>query len=222
MTDSKRDRQPLDLSYSPTSPQELASWIRWWRKNPPKVREAYPVFLTGYSDASWEESSKKGGWSAWVRDSFTRVIRAGPCPSYTATNVEAELGAVWAAVYTALSELDHHSADILVVKTDCQGVASWFGYRGSTSMPKRLESKRLVFKCFQMAAERHIQLIVKWVKGHQGTGSAEGFLNDAVDKLSRKARIHGTRFRHSEPVIGASTFNWDVARRQLSKGKKKS
>ena len=150
------------------------------------------VWLTGYSDASYSPKGNLGGWGVWVRDSSRRIHRAGPCPDWIVGSQDAELCGVWAAVHTALTHLDHETANILVVKTDCQNVAKYFGW-GSGNFPKDPNSFRLVCQAFAMTHERGIRLVVTWVKGHQGTGTTKGYLNEQVDQMAGVARRDGKK-----------------------------
>lgn len=157
---------------------------------PPK----HPVFLTGYSDASWRnlgEPEGGGGWGVWVRDGRARVFRSGPCPEWVEKVDQAELCGVFAAIDTAVKYLNHETAHILVVKSDSQTVCRWFGWDGGAYQPKAPvpEVDSLVYRSFKAAHEKGLRLSVTWVKGHQRSGTVQGYINNEVDAMAREARV---------------------------------
>jgi len=154
--------------------------------------EGLERWLTGYSDASFKDRdpNKGGGWGCWVRDSKTRCLRSGPCPEWVSNSQDAELCGVFSAVHTALTVLDAGWANILVIKTDNQGVARWFGWRGSSTVPQGSEQVDLVRRALQQANSHHVRLVVTWVKGHRGDmRDTSAFLNTQVDKMAHEARL---------------------------------
>lgn len=156
---------------------------------PPQGQERW---LTGYSDASFKDCDphKGGGWGCWVRDSKTRILRSGPCPEWVSNSQDAELCGVFSAVHTALTGLDAGWANILVVKTDNQGVARWFGWRGTGSAPRGQEQMDLVRRTLQQANAQQVRLVVTWVKGHRSDlRDTSAFLNTQVDKMAHEARL---------------------------------
>jgi ribonuclease HI len=50
------------------------------------------------------------------------------------------------------------------------------------------------------AKARDLKVIVKWVKGHQGTGTTPGYLNTQVDRMAREGRISRERTIKSTPI----------------------
>jgi ribonuclease HI len=151
-------------------------------------------FLTGYSDASWrhDEPHRAGGWGAWIRDGNRRILMSGPCPLWVDNASDCELIGVANAAIVAMRKLDQ-KANIVVVKTDSQDVCRWFGFRRGSRGPSKREAREIIIKVLQEGAERGVKVIVKWVKGHQGTGSTPGYLNTKVDQMARKARLSGKR-----------------------------
>lgn len=147
-------------------------------------------WLSGYSDASFkaEPPQAGGGWGCWVRDSHTRVLRAGPCPEWVQNSQDAELCGVFSAIYTALTKLQSDWANILVIKTDNQGVARWFGWGKSKCTPQPGKRAELVEKALLLANEKRVRLIVAWVKGHRGQVDTSAYLNTRVDQMAGTAR----------------------------------
>jgi len=153
------------------------------------------IWLTGYADASYklEGTQHMAGWGIWVRDHAARIHRAGRCPDWVETAQDAELCAVWAAIHTALTKLDADSSNIMVIKTDCQSIARYFGWgRGcSPSIPAKADCRRIVGQALELALNHEVRLVVTWVKGHQGSKTTQGYLNNQVDKMARDARLTG-------------------------------
>lgn len=154
---------------------------------PPKGQERW---LSGYSDASYkpEPPQAGGGWGCWVRDSHTRILRAGPCPEWVENSQDAELCGVFSAIYTALTRLQSDWANIMVIKTDNQGVARWFGWGRSKCTPQPGKRAELVEKALLLANEKRVRLIVAWVKGHRGDVDVSAYLNTRVDQMAGTAR----------------------------------
>lgn len=163
-----------------------------------------PVFLTGYADGSYSNQGQHqgGAWGIWVRDHQTRILRAGPCPTYVHSSNDAEICAVWAAIYTAVTLLRRDQANIIVVKTDSQTACAAFGY-GESGRP-RMDSRiwDLVRKSLELADRHDLKVVVSWVKGHQKADNVKAYLNGRVDKMARRARetskteIHTMKVRH--------------------------
>lgn len=147
-------------------------------------------WLSGYSDASFkpEPPQAGGGWGCWVRDSNTRILRSGPCPDWVRNSQDAELCGVFSAIYTALTKLDSDWANILVIKTDNQGVARLFGWGRSKCTPRPGQQAELVEKALLLANEKRVRLIVAWVKGHRGHVDTSAYLNTRVDQMAGEAR----------------------------------
>lgn len=152
-----------------------------------------PVFLAAYCDASLRRR-RTAGWAMWGRDQRRRVLASGVCPRWVRSDANlAELCAVAGAVWLCLAHLDRASAHILVVKTDSQAACRWFGWTGTDGegpfLPRGEPARELVAAVLQGAARAGVKLVVTWVKGHQGSGTTRGYLNDRVDNMARKARL---------------------------------
>lgn len=146
------------------------------------------VFLSGYVDASYHHDTKRAGWGCWLRDAHTRILRNGPSPRWVSSANDAELTALFAGIWTAVSSLDTTQANILVLKTDSQHAARLFGWDGGTKKePKRIQVLDLIFRGFDLAERAGLKLIVKWVKGHQGTAYTQAYLNTQADRLAKEA-----------------------------------
>ena len=147
-------------------------------------------WLTGYADASFsgDHTSHLGGWGCWVRDHQTRILRSGPCPEWVRNSEDAEACAVFSAIFTALTKLDAGNANIMVIKTDNQGVARGYGWKRSNCVPSNPKRAGLIEKALTLANEKQVRLVVTWVKGHRGAVDTAAYLNTEVDKLAGVAR----------------------------------
>ena len=89
-----------------------------------------PRFIAAYCDASFHERGRCGGWGAWVRDDFERLVVGNKIFDIN-TSYQAELFAVRETIKVGVENLNTERSDIFVVKTDCQQVAKFFGWGGS-------------------------------------------------------------------------------------------
>jgi ribonuclease HI len=145
-------------------------------------------FIAGYSDASHHPPTKRAGWGIWLRDDDTRILRCGPSPKWVNSSNDAELTAVFAAIWTAVSNMDVERADILVIKTDSQHVARLYGWDGGMRRkPKKNQVLDLLYRSYQLVEEAGIHLVVRWVKGHRGKVDTQAYLNTQADRMAREA-----------------------------------
>ena len=170
------------------------------------LQVSHPLWLSGYSDASWKESTKEGGWGLWVRDHETRILRAGPTPEWVTNITYAEFHGVEQALMTALNHLCNRWANIVVIKTDNQSVASWFGWQNGNGVPKLHEAQERMKVVYETAALWNIRIIVKWVKGHQRNDSTACYLNNRVDSMAGKARKDRETFWWTCPISNPPRF----------------
>src|SRR5262245_50108102 len=60
------------------------------------------MWVTCYTDASF--SRRQGGaWAVWLRSAEGRIVRSGACPDYVRDATGAELCALYAGVYLAVT-----------------------------------------------------------------------------------------------------------------------
>lgn len=159
------------------------------------------VFISGYSDASLHSDTHRAGWGIWLRDSNTRILRCGPCPPWVKSSNDAELTAVFAAIWTAVSNFDTGKANILVLKTDSQHVARLYGWNGGASkLPKKIQVLDLLHRSYQLVEDAELKLIVQWVKGHRGAEDTPAFLNTQADRMAREAMKTQRSWKHVIPL----------------------
>jgi len=141
------------------------------------------TWITAYTDASWHEGDRRGGWALWIRTDDTQLCRWGPTPAKARSSLHAEAAAVFAAVHTAAPMFAQAAG--MTVKTDCQAVVDAFDGRCSDPLVREW-----LDRCGTIARAAGVQLRLAWVKGHQPKGKNTGsWLNNVVDDRARKARL---------------------------------
>lgn len=78
------------------------------------------------------------------------------------------------------------------VKTDCQAAVDTlkFGAKPHRRGDFRVFQERLLEGLEKKSAEQGspVKVRIRWVKGHQGKGTTQGWMNNRVDQLAVKAR----------------------------------
>lgn len=139
---------------------------------------------TLYADASWGHRSGKGGWAVWIASDAGRIIRAGPCPAYCSDANDAELVAIFAGLHLIATHWPTYRT--VLVRSDSQDALNRLR---RPSPPRRPAMQPLAAKLEDLLG-RFEDVQPFWVRGHQGTGTRPGYVNDKVDELSRQARFH--------------------------------
>lgn len=154
-------------------PQTTAVTSRFW--------------VTCYTDASY--SHEGAGWGVWLRSIPGRVVRRGACPGYVRSANEAEMAAIFAALYLARKTWGGAVRGLLV-HTDSQAAITFLGTEPLAARLRRRSPgiERLRGKILAFSAEHGIELDLRWVKGHQKTNTTRAFLNAACDRLAGAAR----------------------------------
>jgi ribonuclease HI len=117
------------------------------------------------------------------------VVRRGACPAYTRSANEAELAAIFAALYLARKTWGP-AVRGLVVKTDSQAAISLLRTAVLSDRVRRRApgAARLHERIRGFAIEHGIELELRWVQGHQKTNTMRAYLNAQCDRLAREAR----------------------------------
>lgn len=123
----------------------------------------------------------------WLRSEEGRVVRSGPCPAYVMTSHQAELAAIFAGVYLAITSWPGRTRNVLVC-SDCEGAL--YHARADSPLSRKTGTRRLQEKLRALLAEHSVGLSLRWVKGHRpGSEDTRAYLNNAVDRLARTARL---------------------------------
>jgi ribonuclease HI len=153
------------------------------------------MWVTCYTDASY---SRRGGgtWAAWLRGPDSRLVRRGQCPRWIRDSVGAELAAIFAGVYLAVTRF---GATGVFVRSDCQGALDLA--KPDAQRARRPEHAKLQGRLRELSRARTIALDLRWTPGHR-TGTSAAFLNGACDRLARALRREvidqKARERHKE------------------------
>lgn len=139
------------------------------------------MLTTLYCDASFCPRDRVGGWAIWLRSEEGRHIESGPVPEYCNVSNEAELAAIYAGIYRAITLWGRTEA--ILVRSDCTAALHWMEqrYEAPTEGGRRLQ---LLIR--RLHDNRMLSLIPRWVKGHQGGDQTEAWLNRRVDRMARK------------------------------------
>lgn len=155
----------------------------WHLTTPPD-----PQFLVAYADGSWHPTRRRGGWAIWARDKTLRVIKSSRCQDWVRHSHHAEGQAFVEAVFAAFECLDYATADILVVKTDCQSLVDLLtGSRGARVRVRDQELRTQLMIAFRAATLANVRIMPKWVRSHQKGLGAEARLNRLADRYARIA-----------------------------------
>ena len=147
-------------------------------------------WVTLYTDAGFHPVSG-GTYGCRTRHSFPpfRTEISGALPKCADNNV-AEMHAIVIGVENVLTTWAR--VDGVGVRTDSQAaqLALKFGAQPHRRDDFRQlqERLRLALKAKELQQGSVVRIRIQWVRGHQGNGTAQGWLNNRVDALARRAR----------------------------------
>lgn len=141
------------------------------------------AWVTVHADASF--GNGKGGWAVWVKTLQGRVVRSGVCPEYVKHSGHAELSAIYAGIYVAVTAFP--SCNGVLVRSDCFGALRDLERRTEASGDEAVQ--RLRDKIIEALGPRWLR--IKWVKGHGDGNKVESYVNNTCDRLARRARKSG-------------------------------
>ena len=150
-------------------------------------KEKWANWCTLYTDASFA-GTEKAGWGIWLRHGKPpeRVQDWGSCAGVYDNNV-AEMVAIIRGVETALATWPELEG--IGVKSDSRAALSWAKF--GAPLHRRDDIRHLQTYLRKILGDRGCWIKCTWVRGHQWTGSTQGWLNNAVDGLSRKTTTLG-------------------------------
>ena len=141
------------------------------------------TWVTVHADASYSQQTGQGTWAVWVKTAAGRVVLSGECPDYIKNAHHAELAAIYAGIHLAVANFPHVGG--ILVRSDCQPAlrdVEKIGVPDKNSVITTLREKIAA-----AAGGRTIR--TKWVKGHNGGGTRESWVNNACDRMARAARL---------------------------------
>lgn len=139
------------------------------------------MWVTAYCDASFDRS-RGGAWAAWLRCDAGRLVRRGRGPAYVTDSVSAELAAIDAAAYLAVTTWTVRG---ILVLNDCQAALEL----AARVRPGRGASGRLQARLREVLGSKGVVLKTRWVPGHRPrSAGTSAFLNDWCDREAKRAR----------------------------------
>lgn len=138
------------------------------------------MFVTLYTDASWDHKARVGGWACWLRSNQGKIVRAGYVPDYCVYAYEAELAAVFAGIWTALQSWD--ATHTILIRSDCQQALALVD---GQSAAKHYGACRLQSKLQELRRSSNVRLLTRWVKGHRRSSTTDAWVNNRVDQIAR-------------------------------------
>lgn len=143
------------------------------------------MWVTLYTDASWEPEEGVGGWGIWARCEKGRLTDHGKCPKWVDCNNSAEIAAIVIGVFRVFEEWD--DVEGILVCTDSTTAMQYLKFRpnGTKSLKRKkwLKVRRIVHDLLDL---KDCKIKIRHVKGHQSSKTVQGWLNNKVDHFSRK------------------------------------
>ena len=119
----------------------------------------------------------------WLRACTGRLVRAGACPTYVRTSVEAELAAIHAGVWLAATRFGDEVCGVSV-RSDCQGALALA--EPDAPLARRKSTRRLQELIRETVEAHGVELDLRWVRGHQrAAAGTSAWLNNRCDKLAK-------------------------------------
>ena len=143
-------------------------------------------FATIYTDASFDDSSRRGAYAYYIKTSKGVIQNKGPASNLDHSN-HAEMLAIYKAVEEALKKWPDLKG--LFVNTDSLACCHiiWPFHKGSRG---RGQTGEVYKSLVQLINGRWIR--AKHVKGHTGRNDVRSYLNNKVDHFARNT-MRGTR-----------------------------
>lgn len=156
----------------------------------PPHSNPWAYWVTLYTDASYSPG-RGGTFGCRTRSGFApyRTEHSGEVPECSDNN-QAEMYAIVAGVEHALETWEH--VDGVGVRTDSRTAQSVLKYGAPPHRRDdfRALQERLV-AALKAKSERQgsaVRIRIVWVPGHQGGHTVQGWMNERVDSLARRAR----------------------------------
>lgn len=146
------------------------------------------MWVTAYTDASFTNNC--GGWSVWLRSERGRIVRSGVCPAGVRDSMCAELWAIIQAIEISVAEWKD-SVKGIQVNTDCISLCDRLWPWSKPFARKDLEELRS--QAAAKIAAAGIKIKTKHIKGHGHGDGIRTYLNQQVDRMSRRKTKLGGR-----------------------------
>jgi len=137
------------------------------------------MLTTLYCDASFCPVTLAGGWAVWLRSNSGRIVESGKTPEYVVNSNDAELSAIFAGIYRAVTQWSETEA--ILVRSDCQSALAQMEDPSRAYQP---ETRKLATKIRKLREKHNVKLISRWVKGHQKVAKTDAWINNQVDRMA--------------------------------------
>jgi ribonuclease HI len=142
------------------------------------------MLVTCYTDASYSKRAG-GAWAVWLRCDRGRIVKSGSCPDYVTDSTCAELAAIFAGVFLAVRAWP--ATRVILVCSDSQSALALAGPQAKPA--RKPANRKLQHKLRALMAERSIELLFRWVKGHQpARAGTAAWLNRNCDKRAGRVK----------------------------------
>lgn len=149
------------------------------------------MWVTCYTDASWDQRERKGGWAYMIRSELGWFKKNGPTPRWVTCNNSAEMSAIVAGVYRAIREWPGTQG--VGVRTDSEIAIHYLRYYPYDKEFRRQDWVRIRRLLYGVLDEHECRIRFVHVKGHQPRhASDQAKLNGNVDYWARHGRL-GTK-----------------------------
>jgi len=141
------------------------------------------MWVTCYTDASWNPSKSEGAVAYWLRSDQGRIVDSTACPPQVTCNNTAEMCAILLGVRRALREW--RETEGICVNTDSQVAITYLKYGADTSSLRREDWFVWRRWLHNILDKRNCRVRFKHVKAHQAPSNVRHYLNNQVDSISR-------------------------------------
>lgn len=147
------------------------------------------MWVTLYTDASLKEGV--ASWAIWARSSEGRLVQSGEYPGYCAKSDHAEAYAILMGIKAILAKWK--GVHGIQVNSDSRNALDIVRYMAPTASDPvmcgiQVSIEAELGRDYNIDSEG-VKLRAKWVKGHQWGGGVRAWLNNACDRIAKKARL---------------------------------
>lgn len=143
------------------------------------------VWATVITDASFDYTTKRGGWAAWIKIDG----RSQPIKMYGAfkSNIQSSSDAERAAAVNGVWIAARHGAECIFLQSDCMDVINLANRKA-----KKQRSKKTWEKMLSDAGLLETKIRAKHVRGHTNKQDPRSYCNRWCDSMANKARKAAT------------------------------
>lgn len=145
-------------------------------------------FITIFSDASFDHTTKASGYAYWLRDDFGKIHRgSGGHAELVESSSEAECVAICVAIVAGIRTLKHEPGYVISLQSDC--IHALKVLQGQIPKPSMIEAGFSKW-ALRVVQEHGLSLRPKHIKAHTGLDDARSYVNTFCDEASRRRMRH--------------------------------